>query len=298
MPDPIAPPVDPPAPPTPPTPGLPPTPPTPPVDPPAPPPPAIGPDGKLGENWFLTLGDEFAPHAKDLEKFKDLRAILTERDYFRKNGVEYPGIGASPQAIERFRTVAGVPEKPEGYGITAEGLPEGMTFDAELAEVVTKTAHAHHTPPAALKAIVGEFNTLVSKRIADATAAAAAAKQKAQDALVADWRGDFQQNASTVRFLTSKLAESAGILPDDPSVPEMANNPVFARMMLQVAKLTSEDRTHTPVGLSDLRSPADRIKMIQNGTDPVWGDKYKNGTTEEKRAAYEYIGQLRAKAAQ
>ena len=277
---------------------------TPPVPPPAPPapvpppaPPAIGADGKLGENWFIALGDEFSAHAKDLGKHKDLRSVLTELDYFRKNGVEYPVMGASPAVIDRFRAITGVPETPEGYALGAE-LPEGMTFDTEMADVIQKAAHAAHTPPAALTAIAGEFSKLMAKRLADNAAAEAATKKAAQDELVTSWRGDYERNASTVRHLTGKLAEAAGLMLDDPNIAIMANNPSFARMMIQVARLTSEDRIQTPAGLGDLRSPADRIKMIQNGTDPVWGEKYKTGNTQDKQAAYEFIGQLRARAAQ
>lgn len=257
--------------------------------------PVIGPDGKLGENWFLALGDEFAPHAKDLAKHKDMRSLITELDYFRKNGVAYPGAEAPAQAIDRFRKVAGVPDSPEGYGLTAETvkLPEGMEFDGELAERIAKRAHATHTPPAALAAIVEEFNSVLANRTADAAKAAADAKKTAQDALVAEWRGDFATNASTVRHLTAKLAEQAGVLPDDPSVAALAMEPAFARMMLQVAKLTSEDRVAMPSGFGDLKSPAQKIQEITSGRDPVWGERYRNGDV----GAYEYVKSLREQAA-
>jgi hypothetical protein len=275
------------------------TPPAPPPPPDPPPPPAIGPDGKLSDNWFLALGDEFAPHAKDLAKHKDLRSLIKELDYFRKNGVEYPGDGAKPEAVERFRRAAGVPDSPEGYGLTAEAmaLPEGMEFDGELAQAVAQAAHAAHAPPAAVAAMAKTFNEILAKRTADAIAAEKAARKAAQDALVADWRGDFAANASTVRHLTSKLAETAGLLPDDPQITELANQPAFARMMLQVAKLTSEDRIHSPAGFGDLKSPAQRIVDIQTGKDPVWGEKYTKGTREERLAAYEFVKSLRAMAA-
>lgn len=270
----------------------------PPADPtPAPPAPAIGPDGKLGENWFLALGDEFAPHAKDLSKHKDLRSILTELDYFRKNGVEYPGEGAAEKAVERFRKAAGVPDAPEGYGITAENvkLPEGMEFDAELAEVISKAAHQTHTPPAALAAIVGGFNEVLAKRAADAQAAAAAAQKAAQDELVAEWRGNFETHASTVRHLTAKLAEVAGVT-DEAAVAGLANNPAFAKIMLQVSKLTAEDRVQTPSGFGNLRSPAQQIEDIKAGKDPVWSAKYASRNEQDKLAAYEHIKKLREEA--
>jgi hypothetical protein len=262
------------------------------------PPPAISPDGKLGENWFLSLGDEFAPHAKDLGKHKDLRSLITELDYFRKSGVAYPAdADGDPKAGERFRAVAGVPESPEGYGLSAEALklPEGMEFDADLAAAVSKAAHAAHTPPAALHAIAKAFNDTLAERTKAAEAAAAKAREEVKSSLVDAWRGDFAANASTVRHLANRLAESAGILPDDPAVAELANQPAFARMLLEVSKLTGEDRIHTPSGFGDLKSPAQKIAAIQDGSDPVWGAKYRNGTREEKLAAYEHIKALRAK---
>lgn len=262
--------------------------------------PAIGPDGSLGENWFLSLGDEFAPYAKDLAKHKDVRSLITELNYFRKNGVEYPGVDAPSQAVERFRKAAGVPETAAGYGLTAENakLPAGMEFDPELSAVVAEAALKTHTPPAALAAIVGGFNEYMGKRMEDHQAAAVAEQKSIQDALVAEWRGDFQTNASTVRHLTGKLAEQAGLLPDDPSIATMCNNPAFARVMLQVAKLTSEDRIQTPSGFGDLKSPAQRIAEIKSGVDPTWGKKWTQGTNAEKAAAYEYVKALSEQAKQ
>lgn len=265
-----------------------------------PPPPAISPDGKLGENWFLALGDEFAPHAKDLSKHRDLRSVITELDYFRKNGAEYPGQDSKPEAIERFRKIAGVPDAPEGYGLTAESmkLPEGMEFDAELATEISKVAHATHTPPKALAAIAGAFNDILAARTATASAEAKAATAAAQDALVKEWRGDFAANTSTVRHLTNTLAQSAGLDPTDPALEDLANRPQFARLMFQMSRMIGEDRVQTPAGFGSLKSPAQQIAEIMAGTDPVWGQKYTKGTRQEKVAAYEHLSRLRAQAAQ
>lgn len=260
-----------------------------------PPPPPIGPDGKLGENWFLGLGDEFAPHAKDLGKHKDIRSIITELNFFRKNGVEYPGENAPEQAIERFRKVAGVPESPEGYGLTADKvtLPAGMEFDQELADAVTKAAHKTHTPPAALAAIVGEFNGLLAKRQKDAVQATKAEAKATQDALVEEWGSAYVVNASTVRHLATTLAAQAGIASDDPAIAsfmaDVNRHPALSKMLLQVSKLTREDSISMPSGFGDLKSPAQRIEEITSGKDPVWGERYRNG----ELAAYEHVNKLR-----
>jgi len=274
--------------------------PPPPTPAPEPQPPAIGPDGKLSENWFLALGDEFAPHAKDLGKHKDIRGIIKELDYFRKNGIEYPNTDAPTEAVARFRKVAGVPDAPEGYGLTAESfkMPEGMQFDSELATAIQAAAHATHTPPAALHAIAQTFNEILAKRTADAAAEEAAARKEAQDALVAKWRGDFAANASTVRHLTNTLAAQAGLDPEDPGIQALITSPAYAQMMHEVSRLIGEDRVATPAGFGTLRSPAQELADIQAGTDPVWGKKYREGNKQERQDAYEYVSRLRDKIKQ
>jgi hypothetical protein len=259
-------------------------------------------DGKLQENWFLGLGDEFAPHAKDLEKHKDIRSIITELNYFRKNGVEYPADGSPASAIERFRKVAGVPEDPTGYGLTAEAmkLPEGMSFDSELAAAVAEAAHRTHTPPAAVQAMAGVFNDILAKRSADAAHAEAKAKAEAKDALVKEWRSDFQHNASTVRHITEMIGQQAGIAADDPAIAEFISDvsakPGLAKLMLQVSKMVAEDRIVTPNGFGNIKSPAQQLADIDAGNDPTWSPLLKSSSAEDRARVYEHKKALREKA--
>lgn len=260
----------------------------------------FGPDGKLGENWFLGLGDEYSAHAADLGKYKELGPLVHQLLYFQKNGVSYPGEGAQPVEVDRFRKVAGVPATADGYGLTAEALqmPAGMEFDSELATKVMDAAHKTHTPPAAVLAIAKEFNTLLGGRMEQMKQAEAQAKAAAQDDLVKAWGGDYEANSSRVRHMATKLGEAAGIPGDAPEVAQLANNPVFAKMLMEVAKLTSEDTLRRPAGFGDLRPVVDQIKAITNGTDPVWGQKYTKGNRQEKEEAYKYVKSLREKAGQ
>jgi hypothetical protein len=262
----------------------------------------FGEDGKLGKDWFLKLGDEYSAHAPDLSKITDIRTLLTEREYFRKNGVSYPGENAQPAEIDRFRKVAGVPDSPEGYGLTAEAmaLPEGMEFDSELAAAITQAAHKTHAPPAVVAAIAAEFNTVLAKRMADAAAAEAATKKAAQDELVTAWRGDFETNASTVRHWATKLAESANLPADSPFIASFMNDintqPALSKMLMEVSKLYGEDRIAAPNGFGDLRSAAERVRAIEAGTDPQWGAKYLSKDKAEALEAYKFVASLRAQA--
>jgi hypothetical protein len=249
-------------------------------------------DGSLGENWHTGLGDEFAPHAPTLGRFKNVGDLARSYMHLRTNGPAYPGENSTAEDISRFRQLAQVPETKDGYSYKPENLPEGLEWSEEKASGFFELAHKHHMPAPAVKAIVDYQLEREAARMQESEAAAAAALKANEDALVTEWRGDFEANKSTVRHLTETLARSAGVPTDDPAIAQLANTPAFAKMMMQVAKLTAEDTIRTPAGLGDLRSPQQRADAIIAGTDPEWGKKYTEGTTEERVAAYEFVKQL------
>lgn len=249
--------------------------------------------GELPDGWVTQLGDEFAPYANDLSKHKNLQTLIQELDYYRKAGVEYPGEGADEKAVERFRKAAGVPESPEGYGLTAEALqlPEGAEFDQELADKVAEAALGAHAPPGAVKAITAVFNEVVGSRMAAAKAESDAKKQAAATVLHQDWGDSYEGNASIVRHLTETFAGHAGVELEDAA--QLANNPAFAKIMFEVSKLTSEDPTRAPAGFGDIRTAQQKIDDITSGKDPVWGEKYHSKNKADQLAAYEQVKKLR-----
>lgn len=248
----------------------------------------IGADGKLGENWFLGLGDEFSAHAKDLSKHKDIRSIITELQYNRKNGVEYPSGNSTEATVSRWKSVAGVPETAEGYNLAA---PEGSEADSELISIVSAAALKSHAPPQIVEAIAAAYNEVMVKRSEENRKEAEKQFAEAQDSLVKSWGSDFENNASTARYMTKKLAESAGIT-DTQQLDAMLALPDFSRLMVQIAKNNREDSITHPTGYGDLRSPADRIEAIRSGKDPVWGEKWKSGDVD----AYNFVAKLRQEA--
>lgn len=255
------------------------------------PPSVFNPDGSFAENWHTALGDEFAPHAETAARFKNPGDLLKSYIHLRQHGPAYPGETSTADEVSRFRTLANVPNTPEGYNLPIpDQLPAGVEFNKELAAEFAAVAHKHHVPAPALMALMAKQLEIETARATEAQQQTAQAKQAAQDALVAEWRGDFQRNASTVRHITGKIGEAAGV-PEE-AVAELANNPAFAKMMLHVSRLSAEDSIAAPAGLGDLRSPADRADMIMNGTDPVWGAKYKEGDP----AAYNMVASLLNKA--
>lgn len=274
----------------------------PPIAPPAPPaapdptpaPSWFNPDGTFGENWQSALGDDFAPHAASLAPFKDIKGLAKSYLHFRANGPAYPEGNTAPEDVARFRAIAKVPETPEGYGITPPtDLPEGITFDDALAKDFAKIAHDHHVPAPALKALIAKQLEVEVSRHTAFQEAQQAERKAAQDALVGEWGGKYQENASIVRHHAGRLAEAAGIPADSPALAQLANTPEFNRLMIQVAKLTAEDHIRTPAGFGDLRSAAERAESIMNGSDPTWGRRYQDGDP----AAYPIVAELLKQAA-
>lgn len=252
-------------------------------------PPSIGPNGELSENWFLQLGDKFSTAGDDLGKHKNISTLIEERDYFRSKQIGLPGEEATPADVSAYRQRLGIPEAgtAEAYGLDLEGVSdeEKASFDRIAAAFHGK----HATGPQAFQAAIQEFKAIQAEEMLQWQDQQAKAQQESQQQLLTEWRGDFDANTSTVRHISSVLAGAAGIAPDDPAVQTLANTPAFAKIMLEVSKLTSEDGTRSPAGMHDLRSDQQRAAAIIDGTDPQWGQKYQEGDI----AAYNAVVALR-----
>lgn len=237
----------------------------------------FNPDGTLGENWFTSLGDEFAPSAADLQKFKDVKGLAKSYLHFKRNGPAYPGAESTPEDVARFRQLAQVPEAPEGYGLAKPAeLPEGIDWDDSAVASIAAVAHQHHVPAAALQAIVAKQIELEGNRAAAAKAAQATALQEAQTGLMTELQGGYEPAIQKVRHLTDTLAGAAGIT-DVAAVQQFASNPAFVRMMLAVSNRITEDGVRPPPGFNDLRSNQQKIEDIRTGKDKDWSEAYAAG---------------------
>lgn len=237
----------------------------------------FSPDGTLGENWFTSLGDEFAPSANALKDFKDVKGLAKSYLHFRKTGPAYPGPDSTPEDVARFRQLAQVPEAPEGYGLTKPAeLPEGIDWDDSAAASIAAVAHQHHVPAAALQAIVAKQLELEGGRAAAAKVAQETALHEAQSSLMTELQGGYEAGIMKVRHLTDTLAGAAGIT-DVAAVQQFASNPAFVRMMLAVSNRITEDGVRPPPGFNDLRSNTQKIEDIRTGKDKDWSEKYATG---------------------
>jgi len=252
----------------------------------------INSDGSLGANWHTALGDEFAPHAAQLSTFKNVAGLAKSYLHLRSSGPSYPGEASSPEEVNRFRSLARVPQEGtlDSYGIK---VPEGIAdVEKGMFDRIAKVAHEHHVSGPGLAAVVAEYQKIQGDVISSHEAEQAAAERHGEDLLIARWGNDFEPNKSTVRHVLSTLAGSAGIAADDPYMAGILNNPAVALIALEFSRRTGEDPTRTPSGFGDLRSPRQRAESIMAGSDPTWGRQYTEGNTEEKQAAYQEVMKL------
>ena len=252
---------------------------------------AFNDDGTFTENWHQAFGDEFSAYGETAARFKNPGDLLKSYVHLRQTGPSYPDATATPDQVERFRQLANVPANPEGYNLPIpEQLPEGVSFDKALADDFAKLAHQHHVPAPALRALMDRQLAIATAQAAEHAQAIAKAQEEARSSLITEWKGDYTSNLSTIRHLTERFGEAAGI--PETEVRQLADNPAFARIMHQVAKLTREDSVSAPAGFGDLRSSAERADAIIGGKDPQWSERYANGDP----AAYQLVTKLLGEA--
>lgn len=259
---------------------------------PAPEPPAFSPT--LPKGWTSALPDELRQYEESLSRFTNVADLAKSMLHFRQNGPAYPTETSTPEEIERFRAIAHVPKTPADYGLARpENLPPGVEWDDTTAATLAEIAHKHHVPAPALKALADAQIAAEAQRLAAHQAEQARALEAARlDVQKTLGTGDdFARNTANIRHIVDRLAETAGIAPDDPHLAAIGTNPAMVKLLHEVAKLTSEDSLRRPASFNDLRSPAQRAQEIMEYRDPIWGEKYKNGDMEAIRLVEQLLQQ-------
>lgn len=113
-----------------------------------------------------------APDVESLAKSYDgLEKLLGKK----AQAVVPPNEKSTPEEVAAYRKAIGVPNDPSGYGLTRpDNLPEGVTWDDNVAKQVADIAHKHNIPASALQ----ELMMFDLQRSADSTRAAAALIQE------------------------------------------------------------------------------------------------------------------------
>lgn len=232
-------------------------------------------DGTLDHAALTRLPDSLkglAPSLASIKTADDLMAKLANLNALagRKGLAPLPA-DAKPEDIAAqqavIRSVLGVPEKPDGYGLTRPAeLPEGM-WDEASAKALTELLHKHNGSPALAKELVA----FEAKRVQANIQAQQEYEQnfyKEQDdtfrtALKAT--GDDYDKVMNVVTLTAK---QMGVAEDSP----LLKNASFRLAMQAVAKAIGEPKTVTGTG-TDSGTKSARVladAIVHDKTNPEY----------------------------
>ncbi len=168
-----------------------------------------GADGKLNADALKALPADMADLTGFLGKYQTRADALKAIPHLQKLALGKAGLkplaaDATPEARAAFNAeiakVLGVPDKPEGYGITKpDNLPEGMTWDDQSVNGFLALAKEHNVTPSAAKAIIAYQQQLTAGQLAASkeqqaqATATAIAEMKAELPPGADWAAHVAQ---------------------------------------------------------------------------------------------------------
>lgn len=146
--------------------------------------------------------------------------------------------------IAAHRKAAGIPDKPDGYGLAFPDTVKPTEADTAVLGLWGEYAHSKHLPPGAAK-IGAEFfaQQLVASRAAQEAAAHETTLQGTVD-LRTEYGLDFKRNLTLAdEFLakhgTEKAPELMGLRLADGRA--LGNHPDFIRMIVAAARATADD---------------------------------------------------------
>lgn len=189
----------------------------------------------------------------------------------KANSVPVPNEKSTPEEVAAYRRAIGVPESPEGYKLKPEQLPDGVTWDENVAKRAAELAHKHNIPAAAMS----ELMKFDMERAALMNQAAASMideqLQQGRAELERVWGDKMPEKIELAR----RAAVTAGV---DPSSQGFVD-PQVVKAIVSLAEKLSDDRlvAGDQTGVSSTRARARDI--MTNQSNPLYA-RYQEGDAE------------------
>jgi len=185
-------------------------------------------------------------------------------------GVIVPNEGSSPEEIAEYKKAIGVPESPTAYDLKPENMPEGMDWDAGLAETWQGAFHEAGISQEQAQQLSQAYSDITNTQLQQANetlAANAASEMAEQQAQVQkEWGANYANNMQSA----VDMAEVVGFDLDNQADMAAVRNPKVLNLLL--AKSQSMQEGTLPRGgdpsssMGDnSRAIADKLYMKHNG---------------------------------
>lgn len=178
---------------------------------------------------------------------------------------------STPEEVAEYRKAIGVPESPEAYNLKPEQLPEGVTWDDNVAKKAAELAHKHNVPAAAMQ----EFMKFDMERAALMNQAAAQMIETQLETGRAELQKVWGDKMPEKIELARRAAVTAGVDPTSQGFvdPQVVKAIVNLAEKLSDDKLVAGDQT----GASSTRARAKDI--MTNAANPLYL-RYQEGDAE------------------
>jgi hypothetical protein len=199
--------------------------------------------------------------------FNGLEQLLGKK----ANAIVPPNEKSTPEEISAYRKALGVPESPEGYNLKPEQLPEGITWDDNVAKRAAELAHKHNVPAAAMQ----EFMKFDMERAALMNQAAAGMIEAQLESGRAELQKVWGDKMPEKIELARRAAVTAGVDPTSQGFvdPQVVKAIVNLAEKLSDDKLVAGDQT----GVTSTRARARDI--MTNQANPLYA-RYQEGDAE------------------
>lgn len=222
-------------------------------------------------DWREQLKDEdakkFAAEATDINAFAK-RALDARRAM--SNAIIRPGKDATPEQISAYRKSMGIPEKAELYEFPT--LPKGVDLTDEMKAERKEWGDRFHKLGVSNDQAKQLWELVVADnaKSAQATIDADKAFTKAQDeALKADWKGDYDKNKTLGNRAFRDLAEKAGLNVEELTKIEtkdgrfLLDNANIVRMFAAIGREMAEGTLGPALNETEIDTVNDQIKTVR-----------------------------------
>ena len=212
---------------------------------------------------------------KDIPAMADM--LVRAQKLVGAKGIIKPGKDATPEEIGAYYNAIGRPEKPEGYKLPVENMPDGIKLDDGLVNSFRTFAHENGITEQAFGALIRYQANMVAQQSKAAQDALESTVNTNVDALRKEWGQAYDQND---RLATRAIETYGGpeALEWMKQNPTLATNPALVKLFAKMGREISDDtiRGGGPDQNYQL-SPADaKLKISQKMGDKAFTDVYFN----------------------
>ena len=198
--------------------------------------------------WRAALPDEFKEHefVKIFQKpgdfVKSALEIKNEHDALKTRlagAIFKPGENASPEERTAYLKALGVPDKPEGYEISA---PEGVPNDKAEAEFLRKLAHESGLPKEAGERFAAAYFDRMKANLGTIRQQIETRRTEAVNALKGEWKDAYDAKLDAAKLAVRKIGGDD--LVQWLNKTGLGDDPVMIRTFARIGEAISEASFH------------------------------------------------------